>query len=102
MGATTAKDNRRERQKRLISLDGLALVHLNRMAAVARASADRMDSIAICAGGCGQPWTADLIRHQRAILRGATPDVLVCDGCLGAVTVGTNGRERPGRPLKTA
>jgi hypothetical protein len=37
MGATTAKDNRRERQKRLISLDGLALVHLNRMAAVARA-----------------------------------------------------------------
>lgn len=86
MSATT--DNRRERARRLISLDGLTLASLNCMAALARADARRMDSIALCSSGCGQPWTNDLIRHQRALLKGATPDVLVCDECFGAVKLG--------------
>ena len=85
---STTTDNRRERKRRSISLDGMSLAHLNRMAAVARADANRMESIAPCATGCGQPWTNDLVKHQRALLRSASPDVLVCDKCLGAVAVG--------------
>ena len=48
-----------------------------------------MNSISLCAECGAAPWTDDLIRHQRAMLRGATLDVLVCDKCLGAVKVST-------------
>ena len=61
-----------------------------------------MNKIALCASNCGRPWTDDLIRHQRAILRGATVDVLVCDTCWKAVKVGNGSREPKLRGLKSA
>ena len=79
-----AKSDRRRnaevRAARTVSLDGLAMGNLAELIIKARADADRMGKIADCAT-CGEPWTSDLVRHQRAIMRGATPDVLVCVDC---------------------
>ena len=85
--ATNTRENLEQRKQRLLSLDGLSLGHLNELAAIARAGAERMDNIPLCADGCGRPWTDDLVRHQKATLRGAVASVLVCAQCLGAVKV---------------
>ena len=76
------------RDPKTVALDGMDLGRLNVLALKAKAGAELMDNIALCVEGCGQPWTNDLIRHQRAILRGATVDVLVCDTCFRSVKVG--------------
>ena len=44
-----------------------------------------MDTIAPCVD-CGGPWTDEIERHQKAILRGASPAVLVCDTCFKAMS----------------
>lgn len=75
----------KKRDPQIVALDRLSLGRLNILAAKAKLGAEIMDKIAICAACGAVPWTDDLIRHQRAILRGATPDVLVCDTCLKAV-----------------
>ena len=85
--ATNTRENLEERKQRLLSLDGLSLGHLNELAAIARAGAERMDTIPLCADGCGRPWTTDIVRHQRAVLRGATEAVLICDKCFKEVKV---------------
>ena len=78
------KDNRRARKRSQSSEDGMALARINIGWLKSKAG---MDTIAPCVD-CGCPWTADLERHQRALLRGATPDVLVCDACFAAVEIG--------------
>ena len=77
------------RDPKIVALDGMDLGRLNVLALKAKAGAQLMDTIALCAEGCGRPWTNNLFRHQRAILRGATADVLVCDTCFKAVKVTT-------------
>ena len=77
------------RDPKTIALDGMDLGRLNILSLKAKAGAKLMDTIAPCAEGCGRPWTNDLFRHQRAILRGATVNVLVCATCFNAVKVTT-------------
>ena len=64
------------------------LAYLNTLAMKHKLGAEIMDTISLCADCGTKPWTIDLLRHQRAILRGATVDVLVCDTCWKAVKVG--------------
>ena len=78
------KDNRRARKRSQSSEDGMALARINIGWLKSKAG---MDMIAPCVD-CGGAWTADLERHQRALLRGATPDVLVCDACFAVVEIG--------------
>ena len=75
------------RDPRIVALDGLSLAHLNILALKRKLGAEIMDNIPLCATCGAVPWTDDLIRHQRAILRKATPDILVCDTCFKGVKV---------------
>ncbi len=77
----------KKRDPQTIALDGMSLASLNILALKAKAGTELMDTISTCAEGCGRPWTNDIVRHQRALLRGATPDVLVCGPCFKAVVV---------------
>ena len=77
----------KRRDPQLVSMDNITLGWLNELARKAKIEAEIMDNISLCADGCGRPWTDDKIRHQRAILRGATPDVLVCNACFRSVKV---------------
>ena len=78
----------KSRDPQIVALDNLSLAFLNILSLKAKAGAEIMNKIALRAANCGRPWTDDLIRHQRAILRGATVDVLVCAQCFQAVKVG--------------
>ena len=78
------KDNRRARKRSQRSEDGMALARINIGWLKSKAG---MDTIAPCVD-CGGPWADEIERHQRALLRGATPDVLVCDACFAAVEIG--------------
>ena len=78
---------------RVVSLDGMSLAHLTSLGLKAKAGSKLMNSISLCAECGAAPWTDDLIRHQRAMLRGATLDVLVCNACLAAVKVNNPTRE---------
>ena len=71
----------KRQETRTISLDGITLASLSDLVLKARAGTQVMDTIALCAVCGAVPWTDDLVRHQRAILRGATLDVLVCKDC---------------------
>ena len=63
------KDNRRARKRSQSSEDGMALARINIGWLKSKAG---MDTIAPC-DDCGGAWTADLERHQKAILpRGNT------------------------------
>ena len=75
------RENKWARKERVISLDGQSLAGINSSWLKAKAGAELMDTITTCANGCGQPWTTDIVRHQKALLRGATPDVLICAPC---------------------
>ena len=77
----------KRRDPRIVALDGMSLAHLNTLALKRKLGAEIMDTIALCAADCGRPWTDDLVRHEKAILRGAVASVLVCAQCLGAVKV---------------
>ena len=79
------RDNRWARKKSQNSEDGGVL---NNISFDWLTSKPGMDEIALCAEGCGNLWTDDLARQQRALLRGATPDVLVCDACFAAIEIG--------------
>lgn len=71
----------KRRDPQIVALDGMSLAHINALALRHKLGAEIMDTISLC-GSCGtKHWTNDLLRHPRAILRGATPDVLVCDTC---------------------
>ena len=90
---TTKAEKRRHREndwarkERVISLDGLTLASINIGWLKAKAGAELMDTITLCADGCGRPWTTDIVRHQKALLRGATPDVLICNVCFKAIQI---------------
>ena len=75
------------RKESLISMEGMALANLNIGWLKAKAGAELMDTITPCADRCGRPWTTDIVRHQKALLRGATPDVLICDTCFKAIQI---------------
>ncbi len=68
-------------------MEGMALANLNIGWLKAKAGAELMDTITPCADRCGRPWTTDIVRHQKALLRGATPDVLICDTCFKAIQI---------------
>ena len=81
------RENDWARKERVISLDGQTLASINIGWLKAKAGAELMETITFCADGCGRPWTTDLVRHQKALLRGATPDVLICDTCFKAIQI---------------
>ena len=71
----------KRRGPQIIAMDNLSLGYMNTLALKHKLGTEIMDTISICADCNTKPWTNDLLRHQKAILRGATPDVLVCDTC---------------------
>ena len=76
--------NRAARKRSQRSEDGQALARIN--ITWLKKKKTGMDTIAPCVD-CGCPWTDEIERHQRAILRGASPAVLVCDACFTAVSI---------------
>ena len=78
----------KQRDPQIIAMDNHSLAYFNTLARKAKIGAELMDTISFCADCGTKPWTTDLVRHQRAILRGATPDVLVCDACFRGTKVG--------------
>ena len=64
-----------------IAMDNITLGWLNEAALKAKHGAELMDTISLCADCGARPWTTDIVRHQKAILRGATPVVLICGEC---------------------
>ena len=81
------RENDWARKKAIISLDGLTLAAINTNWLKVKAGAELMNTISPCADGCGRPWTTDIVRHQKALLRGATPEVLICDTCFKAIRI---------------
>ena len=79
--------NRIARKRSQRSEDGQALARINTNWLKSKAE---MDTIAPCVD-CGGPWTDEIERHQRAILRGASPAVLVCDTCFKAIRIPEDG-----------
>ena len=77
----------KRRDPQIIAMDNLSLGYLNTLALKHKHGAEVMDNIPLCATCGAVPWTNDLLRHQKAVLRGATPDVLVCDTCFKGVKV---------------
>ena len=71
----------KKRDPQIVALDRLSLGRLNILAAKAKLGAEIMDKIAICAACGAVPWTDDLVRHQKALLRGASLNILVCKDC---------------------
>ena len=84
---TTKAENHRNRKnnwarkERVISLDGQTLAGINIGWLKAKAGAELMDTIALCATCGAVPWTDDLVRHRKALLRGASLNILVCKDC---------------------
>ena len=78
------RENTWARKERVISLDGQTLANINVSWLKAKAGAELMDTITPCADGCGRPWTTDIVRHQKALLRGA---ILICDVCFKAIKI---------------